>query len=76
MFEAALAAIETNFPPGKLPGTETLGHTYIADSGNFGESGRDSAANTEGFDLAEANSSWGFTLDDKPTRHAPDQHVQ
>lgn len=75
MFEAALAAIEPNFPPGKLPGNEKLGHAYIADSGDFGESGKNGGGNAEGFNLAEANSPWGFTLDDKPAQHASEQEV-
>lgn len=70
MFEAALAAIEGNFPPGTLPGDEKLGHAYIADSGAFGEGG---GAQTDGFDMAQANSSWGFDLDTDPVSHASDQ---
>jgi Mn-containing catalase len=70
MFEAALASIDNNFPPGTLPGAEKFGHAYIADSGTFGASGQSGEAGTEGFELAEANSSWGFTLDDKPATHA------
>jgi Mn-containing catalase len=75
MFEAALASIDANFPPGTLPGTDKLGHAYIADSGNFGASTKNGGGDTGGFDLAEANSSWGFTLDDKPTQHASQQEV-
>jgi Mn-containing catalase len=70
MFEAALDSIEANFPPGTLPGTEESGHAYVADSGNFGVTGKNGGANTTGFDLAETNSSWGFTLDDAPVAHA------
>ena len=69
MFEAALDSIEANFPPGTLPGTKAAGHAYVADSGNFGVTGKNGGANTEGFDLAEAHSSWGFTLDDTPATH-------
>lgn len=76
MFEAALAAIDSNFPPGSLPGIEELGHAYVADSGAFGASGAENPAATEGFELAQANSSWGFTLDDQPTKHAAQQDVQ
>jgi Mn-containing catalase len=72
MFESALASIADNFPPGTLPGTEKLGHAYVADSGSFGASGQPDEAGREGFDLAEANSSWGFTLDDRPATHAAD----
>jgi Mn-containing catalase len=75
MFEAALAAIEPNFPPGTLPGNEKLGHAYIADSGDFGESGKNGRGDSAGFELAEANSSWGFSLDDKPAQHASQQQV-
>lgn len=73
MFEAALASIESNFPPGSLPGSEEFGHAYVADSGDFG--GSESAADTDGFDLAQSNSSWGFTLDVQPTKHAAQHDV-
>ena len=73
MFEASLAAIDDNFPPGTLPGDEKLGHTYIVDSGDFG-TGADHIS-TEGFDFAQANSSWGFEVDTDPVRHAADQPV-
>ncbi|MFZ0835436.1 MAG: manganese catalase family protein [Mycobacterium sp.] len=72
MFEAALASVEENFPPGTLPGDEKLGHAYVADSGDFGAAGEKGEADIEGFNLAEANSTWGFTLDDKPATHAAD----
>lgn len=75
MFEAALASIEENFPPGTLYGNEKLGHAYIADSRRFGEPGDNGAGDGEGFALAEANSSWGFALDDKPIEHAAQQEV-
>ncbi|GAB5010054.1 hypothetical protein MAHJHV63_36140 [Mycobacterium avium subsp. hominissuis] len=32
--------------------------------GNQGDS------NTQGFNLAEANTTWGFTLDNQPAQHA------
>ncbi len=70
MFEAALASIEQNFPPGMLEGDRKLGHAYIADSGNFGESGKHDGPDTSGFDLAQANSEWGFELDTEPVKHA------
>jgi len=73
MFEAALDAIEGNFPPGTLPGDDKLGHAYVADSGGFGTAGE---ASTDGFELAQANSSWGFELDTDPVAHASDQLVQ
>ncbi|MGI8613912.1 MAG: manganese catalase family protein, partial [Nocardioidaceae bacterium] len=74
MFEAALDAITNNFPPGTLPGDDKLGHAYIADSGEFGAAGDDTA--TDGFDLAQANSDWGFELDTDPVGHASDQQVK
>lgn len=73
MFEAALDAIEGNFPPGTLPGEEKAGHAYIADSGDFGTAG---GGNPDGFEMAQANSSWGFELDTDPATHASDQPVQ
>ncbi|MEY8014063.1 manganese catalase family protein [Mycobacterium servetii] len=76
MFEAALSAIEDNFPPGKLPGDEKLGHAYVADSGTFGESGSNGGGTREGFEHAESNSSWGFTLDQDPVQHASAQQVK
>jgi len=71
MFEAALASIEGNFPPGTLPGDPQLGHAYVADSGDF-----DGGGTSDGFDLAQANSSWGFDLDLTPVAHAAEQTVQ
>jgi Mn-containing catalase len=75
MFEAALHSIEQNFPPGTLPGDEQLGHAYVADSGNFGASGKNAGASTEGYELAEAHSEWGFELDAEPVKHASRQEV-
>jgi Mn-containing catalase len=74
MFEAALASIKENFPPGTLRGDERLGHAYIADSGNFGEA-KNGGPTTEGFELAQNNSSWGFELDTEPVKHAAEQEV-
>ena len=74
MFEAALDAIEKNFPPGTLQGDKKLGHAYVAASGSFGEAS--GAGTAEGFELAEANSQWGFKLDKKPVAAASDQEVQ
>ena len=73
MFEAALDAITPNFPPGTLPGQEGMNHSYVADSGNFGENGAGAA--TEGFAFAQSNSSWGFELDTDPVAHASEQPV-
>lgn len=74
MFQAALDSITANFPPGTLQGDETLGHAYVADSGNFG--GGRGGGSTEGFELAQANSEWGFELDEKPVGNASTQEVQ
>jgi Mn-containing catalase len=73
MFEAALASIEENFPPGTLAGDDKLGHAYVADSGNFGAAGKNSGPDTTGFDLAQDNSDWGFELDTEPVEHAAKQ---
>jgi Manganese containing catalase len=51
-----------------------LGHACVADSGNFGGSRADGS--TDGFDLAQANSKWGFELDDKSVANASGQKVQ
>jgi Mn-containing catalase len=76
MFEAALAAIPDNFPPGKLPGDQKLGHAYIADSGHFGENGgQPGGPDTDGFALAEQNTDWGFELDREPVAHAAEQRL-
>ncbi len=72
MFEAALASIEENFPPGTLAGDEKLNHAYIADAGNFGD-GTEGGPTTDGYDLAQANSEWGFELDTHPVKHAAQQ---
>jgi Mn-containing catalase len=72
MFEAALASIEENFPPGTLAGDEQLNHAYIADSGNFGDD-TEGGPTTDGYDLAQANSTWGFELDTQPVKHAAQQ---
>jgi Mn-containing catalase len=76
VFEAALASLENDFPPGTLSGDEKLGHAYVAGSGAFGESGTNGGGAAEGFDLAEANSSWGFTLDQDPLLRASGQEVK
>jgi Mn-containing catalase len=72
MFESALAALSPNFPPGKLPGTETLGHTYIHDSDSFAGAADDDRT---GFDLVEDNNTWGFKLDTDPVAKAADQQI-
>lgn len=69
MFEAALSAITDNFPPGKLPGDQRLGHLYFMDSG-------DSAGSADqGFDFAQEHSEWGFEIDREPLAHASEQEV-
>jgi Mn-containing catalase len=73
MFEAALASIEENFPPGTLDGDEKLGHAYVADSGDFGAAGKNSGPDTTGFNFAQDNSDWGFELDEQPVKHAAKQ---
>ncbi len=72
MFESALAALSPNFPPGKLPGDEVLGHTYVHASDSFAGKAKDQAV---GFELAEENNDWGFTLDDDPVAKAADQQI-
>lgn len=68
MFEAALAAVPGNFPPGKLPGDQRLAHTYVHDS--------DGSTSATGFTLAQQfKSDWGFELDDDPISHATDQRI-
>jgi Mn-containing catalase len=74
MFQAALDSIEKSFPPGTLAGGKKLGHAYVADSGNFG--GGRGGGETGGFELAQANSQWGFELNDKPVASASTQKVQ
>lgn len=74
MFEAALAAIPSNFPPGKLAGEERLGHVYIHDSNGFGEPDASAAASCDGFAVAQ-QSLWGFELDAEPMQHASDQTI-
>jgi Mn-containing catalase len=71
MFQAPLDSITENFPPGTLPGHKKLDHAYVADSGRFGEA--HGAGIAEGFELADANSQWGFELDQKPVASASEQ---
>jgi Mn-containing catalase len=70
IFEAALAAITENFPPGRLPGDPALGHLYLEDSSDGGRGSRD-----PGFELAQTNSEWGFELDRDPLKRAARQEV-
>ncbi|MFI6430699.1 manganese catalase family protein [Rhodococcus oryzae] len=70
IFEAALDSIEGNFPPGSLDGDEKLGHAYIA-----GDTGNGEGPSTEGFELAQQNSSWGFEFDSEPVKHASNQDI-
>lgn len=57
MFEAALAAIEPNFPPGQLPGMERVAHLYFKDSTD-GVAAEDS----EGVQLVSRFTEWGFDV--------------
>ncbi len=71
MFEAALASITDNFPPGTLPGDERLGHLYVHDSDGSGPS-----SPADGFALAERHKGeWGFELDEDPIARAADQTI-
>jgi len=70
IFEAALASITDSFPPGKLPGDEKLGHVYVRDSTDAQQG--DAAP---GFDLAQANSTWGFNLMSDPVGEAANQKL-
>lgn len=74
MFEAALNSIESNFPPGTLPGEEQLNHLYFQDADSYGENGASGPAT--GHELVSENSDWGFELDQNPAGHAADQTVQ
>lgn len=76
LFEAALAAITDNFPPGTLAGDQKLAHVYVQDSDGFGEGEKVQAKTAEGFQLGEANSDFGFELDTDPVGHAAEQPVQ
>jgi Mn-containing catalase len=63
MFEAALDAIPKNFPPGTLPGDDTVAHQYYKDSENGGVH--------PGYDLAEKTGGFGFELIEDPVAGAP-----
>lgn len=75
MFEAALSAIDDNFPPGHLAGDQRLAHAYIHDSDEFGSEGG-SGDGAPGYELVQAHSQWGFELDVEPVSHASDQEVR
>jgi Mn-containing catalase len=60
MFEAALAAIEPNFPPGKLQGKQDVAHMYFKDSKNGV-----SAQEAEGPQLVTKFTDWGFEIIDE-----------
>lgn len=63
MFEAALAQITGNFPPGNIPGDEKIAHLYFDDSTN-------GAKKSPGFDLANKGD-FGFELESDPVASAP-----
>lgn len=73
MFEAALASISNNFPPGTLPGNEQLGHVYMPTSNGYGEG--QITESSPGFDFAEANSKWGFKLNNDVVGNSSDQQI-
>ncbi len=73
-FEAALVAIESNFPPGTLPGDEKLNHDYFQAADSYGNDGASGSA--DGFSLVQQNSQWGFDLDQNTADHASEQEVQ
>jgi Mn-containing catalase len=55
MFEAALNAIQPNFPPGNLLGMEQTGHMYFKDSVDGGGA-------SEGFRLVNQFTDWSFQM--------------
>ena len=55
MFEAALAAIENNFPPGNIAPDERFTHAYFDES-------QDGATSSAGFDLVNSQGLWTFEL--------------
>lgn len=71
MFEAALAAITGNFPPGTLSGDEQAAHAYVHDSDGTADGGA-----PEGFTLAQQfKGDWGFELVGDPTARASEQTI-
>ena len=73
MFEAALASITDNFPPGKLPAEPRLSHLYMQTSDSYGETGAQDPA--KGYELVQATSDWGFELDPNPAGNSADQTI-
>lgn len=66
MFEAALDAIEPNFPPGKLPGDQKVAHVYFKDSiDGKGEAG-------PGVELVSSFTDWGFDVMSKSQGGEPE----
>jgi Mn-containing catalase len=57
MFEAALNAIDKNFPPGRMPGDERFAHMYFKDS-------MDGKAAQDGVNLVRENIDWKFDVGD------------
>ncbi len=72
MFEAALDAIEPNFPPGNLPGTEKYAHAYMNDSTDG--AGKSKDVKPQGFDLVSSHGDWTFDLQPpfQTEQHAPE----
>lgn len=72
MFEAALDAIEPNFPPGNMPGIKRFEHAYFNDSTN-GKTGQPA-----GFDLVTGHGDWKFDMEnpmeDSTEKPAPQPH--
>jgi Mn-containing catalase len=66
MFEAALAAITPNFPPGNLPGSDKIAHVYVKDSSDG------QAAADEGYQLVTTAGDFGFELEKDPVARAPE----
>jgi Mn-containing catalase len=55
-FEAALASLTDNFPPGTLPGDQQAAHLYVTDSAS-------AEGDQLGFELAQQHIDWGFEQD-------------
>jgi Mn-containing catalase len=70
MFEAALEAIEGNFPPGNLPGDERFTHVYFKDSHNGVQ-----AADAPGAELVNAHTDWGFNIVDESASHGEEPEM-
>ena len=67
MFEAALNAIQPNFPPGRLQGDEKMAHTYFKDS-------TDGKAADAGFEHVKDYTDWNFERR-TPTNQAGDPEL-